>query len=164
MKQGLGTQLRHLLELLDGAVAAAYEDAKLPYRPRYTAVVKALMARSPLTIGEIAAQAGITQPAATQTVALMVKEGLLSSEPSPTDARQRRVMLTPAARRLLPKLQACWAATASAADALDAELSVPLSRVLAEAIVALQSRPFGERIAQARADIAASHTSRGPHR
>ena len=33
MKQGLGTQLRHLIELLDGAVQQAYADAGLDYRP-----------------------------------------------------------------------------------------------------------------------------------
>ena len=36
MKQGLGTQLRHLIELLDGAVQQAYVDAGLNYRPRYS--------------------------------------------------------------------------------------------------------------------------------
>ena len=74
MKQGLGTQLRHLIELLDGAVEASYVEAGLNYRPRYTPVMRALAANEALTIGEIAAQAGITQPAATQTVAVMVKE------------------------------------------------------------------------------------------
>ena len=36
MKSTQGTQLRHLIELLDGAVGAAYEAAGLDYRPRYT--------------------------------------------------------------------------------------------------------------------------------
>ena len=36
MKQGLGTQLRYLIEVLDGDVAQTYADAGLDYRPRYT--------------------------------------------------------------------------------------------------------------------------------
>ena len=45
MKPGLGTQLRHLLELLDGAVEEAYALAGMRYRPRYTPVMRALIAQ-----------------------------------------------------------------------------------------------------------------------
>jgi MarR family transcriptional regulator, organic hydroperoxide resistance regulator len=38
----------------------------LDYLPRYTPIVRALMASEPLTVGDIAAAAGISQPAATQ--------------------------------------------------------------------------------------------------
>src|SRR5688500_6503825 len=69
---GRGTQLRHLLELLDGAVSRAYDDAGLPYRPRYAPVMRALLAREPSPLGQIAESARITQPAATQTVALLI--------------------------------------------------------------------------------------------
>ncbi len=43
----LGTLLRHLIELLDGAVEQTYRDAELDYRPRYTPVLRALIARGP---------------------------------------------------------------------------------------------------------------------
>lgn len=150
MKQGLGTQLRHLIELLDGAVQDAYAEAGLDYRPRYTPVMRALAGGQPHTVSQIAEAAGITQPAATQTVALMVKEGWLLAQASPTDARQKLLLLSPQGKRLLPKLQACWRATAAAADDLDAELPHPLSETLARAIEALEQRPFSERIRQAR--------------
>ncbi|HJV71175.1 MarR family winged helix-turn-helix transcriptional regulator [Ideonella sp.] len=148
MNRGLGTQLRHLIELLDGAVADSYARAGLAYRPRYTPVMRALIAQEPLTIGQIARQAGMTQPAATQTVALMVKEGLVSAEAGDADGRQRLVRLTGQGRSLLPRLQACWRATQHAANALDAELPYPLSKVLAEAIAALERHPFAERISE----------------
>jgi DNA-binding MarR family transcriptional regulator len=150
MKAGLGTQLRHLIELLDGAVSDAYAQEGLDYRPRYTPVMRALLEREPSTIGQLATAAGITQPAVTQTVALMVKEGLVSVQAEAEDKRQRLVQLTDAGRKLVPRLQACWKATASAADDLDAELPMPLSEILASAIVALESKPFGQRIAEAR--------------
>jgi DNA-binding MarR family transcriptional regulator len=151
VKAGLGTQLRHLIELLDGAVGAAYEEAGLAYRPRYTPVMRALIDKDALTVGEIAARAAITQPAATQTVALMVKEGLLVTGAGPRDARQKVVRLSEQGQALLPKLRICWAATAAAASGLDAELSNPLSRLLDEAIGALEAKPFGERIREERA-------------
>ncbi|MFM9435144.1 MarR family transcriptional regulator, organic hydroperoxide resistance regulator [Janthinobacterium sp. CG_23.3] len=156
MKPGLGTQLRHLIELLDGAVARAYVEAGLSYRPRYTPVMRALIRLEPSSIGQIAELAGITQPAATQTIALMSKEGLVSVQPGPVDGRQRLIRLTEQGRVLLPKLQACWQANGAAAAALDAELASPLSEALGNAIAALEAKPFGARIAEARARLAAS--------
>jgi DNA-binding MarR family transcriptional regulator len=150
MTAGLGTQLRHLVELLDGAVGAAYEEAGLSYRPRYTPVMRALAASGSLTLGEIAARAGITQPAATQTVSLMVREGLLEIGAGERDARQKIARLSPKGQAMLPQLEACWRATRAAADGLDAELPYPLSKALDEAIRALAAKPFGDRIRAAR--------------
>ena len=150
MKQGLGTQLRHLIELLDGAVQQAYADAGLDYRPRYTPVMRALAQQQSATIGQLAELAGITQPAATQTVALMKKEGLLAVAAGGGDGRQRVVRLSPQGAAMLPHLQACWQATKRAADSLDAELDFPLSESLAQAIAVLEKRSFGERIKDAR--------------
>jgi DNA-binding MarR family transcriptional regulator len=153
MKQGLGTQLRHLIELLDGAVAAAYQEEGIDYRPRYTPVMRALANGAPCTVGQIAALAGITQPAATQTVALMQKHGLVTVAPSPLDARQKQVSLSAQGQALLPRLQRCWQATSAAAASLDADLPYPLSDTLAQAIAALEHHPFGARICAARARL-----------
>lgn len=151
MKRSLGTQLRHLVELLDGAVSAAYAEAGLAYRPRYTPVMRALMETEPATIGHIAAAAGITQPAATQTVALMIREGIVCSQAGAQDGRQKLISFTAEGRALLPKLVLCWQATAGAAASLEAECQ--LSSALACAIEALGARPFGERIRAARAAL-----------
>jgi DNA-binding MarR family transcriptional regulator len=156
MRQTLGTQLRHLIELLDGAVAAAYEEAGLRYRPRYTPVMRALMTCEPSTIGHLAEVAGITQPAATQTVALMVKEGIVSVEAGPNDGRQRMIHLTKSGRELIPQLALCWQATNAAASSLDAELPYSLSDLVDSAIKALETKPFGTRIHEARAQITES--------
>ncbi|MTW10390.1 MarR family transcriptional regulator [Pseudoduganella eburnea] len=150
MKQGLGTQLRHLIELLDGAVQQSYADAGLDYRPRYTPVMRALAGGQPHSVSQIAESAGISQPAATQTVALMLKEGWLVAQPGPTDARQKLLRLSAQGERLLPQLQACWRATSAAANSLDADLPYPLSETLAHAIAALEQRSFSQRIRDAK--------------
>jgi MarR family transcriptional regulator, organic hydroperoxide resistance regulator len=150
MKAGLGTQLRHLIELLDGAVEAGYREQGLDYRPRYTPVMRALSDQRVCTINQIAERAGITQPSATQTVALMLKLGLLEPAPGATDARTRPVQLSAHGRRLLPTLETAWQATTLAAQSLDAELPYPLSVLLEQAIQALNRRPFGARISAAR--------------
>ena len=153
MTRSLGTQLRHLIELLDGAVAATYADAGLAYRPRYTPVMRALLAHAPApaTIGHLAASAGITQPAATQTIALMVKDGLVTVQTGAADGRQKLIGLSAHGRALLPQLEQLWAATAAAAASVEAELDHPLSATIEQAIAALAAKPFGERIRAARA-------------
>jgi DNA-binding MarR family transcriptional regulator len=141
----LGTLLRHLVETLDGAVEDAYAHAGLDYRPRYTPVVRTLVELGPSSIRTIAIRAGITHSAASQTVSQMAKQGLVRLEAG-EDARERIVALTAAARRMLPALERCWAATRLAAQALEDELSAPLSTVLREAIDALGKRSFTDRL------------------
>lgn len=160
MRQGLGTQLRHLIELLDGDVAQTYADAGLDYRPRYTPVMRVLQEQGTAQIGQIAEACDITQPAVTQTVNLMKKKGLVDVSIG-ADGRQRLVSLTPHGRAILVDVAACWSATTAAADQLDAELAVPLSSCLAEAIKALKSRPFVARIRDARA-LGVAPTGSGP--
>lgn len=153
MKPSLGTQLRHLIELLDGAVAAAYVDAGLAYRPRYTPIMRVLLQQESATIGFIADAAGISQPAATQTIALMIKDGLVAVEASATDGRQKVISLTRQGRELVLPLTVCWRATAAAAASLEAELPSSLAAVLDSAIDALSVKSFGARIREARADL-----------
>jgi DNA-binding MarR family transcriptional regulator len=153
MKATHGTQLRHLIELLDGAVGAAYDDAGLDYRPRYTPVMRTLIASEPVTIGFIAEAAGITQPAATQTVALMIKDGLVSSEAGASDGRHKMIRLTAKGRDMVPALRVCWQATAIASASLEADLPFSLSQVLDSAIAALAAKPLGDRIREARLQL-----------
>jgi DNA-binding MarR family transcriptional regulator len=142
----LGSRLRHLLELMDGDVAALYEDLGLPgFRPRYVPVVRVLTADGPSSIRDLARAIGVTHSAASQTVAQMAKDALVVLEPG-ADARQRIVRLSPRAERLLPVLDAEWAATAAAAAEFDAELPYPLSQLINEAIAALRHRSMRERI------------------
>lgn len=144
---GLGTQLRHLIELLDDGVSEANDYAGLRYRPRYTPLMRALAGGDALTIGQLAEAAGITQPAATQTVAVMIKDDLVEVTAGPVDARQRVVALSARGRELLPRLQRAWQATERAAAGLDAESA--LSTAVAAALAALARESFARRIADA---------------
>ncbi len=149
----LATRLRHLLELLDGDVAAVYADLGLAwFRPRFTPVVRTLAADGPQPIRDLAAAIGVTHSAASQTVAQMVKAELVTLSPG-ADARHRIVRLTPKAEELLPVLDAEWAATAAAAKRFEAELAYPLSKLVDEAIEALRERSMRQRIADAAPDL-----------
>lgn len=145
---GLGTRMRHVLEVLDGDVAKFLADIGLDgYRPRYSGVVRALLARGPLAIRDLAAEMGVTHSAASQTVAQMNRAGFVALEPG-ADARQRIVSLTAKTRELLPLIEAEWTATTEASEALEAELPYPLRGVLDAIAEALERKPFRQRIAE----------------
>lgn len=143
---GLGTQLRNLLELLDGDLERVYAEHLPSYRPRYTPIVRALLAEEPLTIGQISVVAGVSHSAASQTIAVMVREGWLVSATA-KDERGREVRMSHKMRTILPVLAERWAATNAAAAELDREMSFPLSRALAEATALLREKRFADRIA-----------------
>jgi DNA-binding MarR family transcriptional regulator len=150
----VGTLLRHVLELLDGDVAKVYEEQGLAgYRPRFSPVVRALVAEGPLPVRGLAAAIGVTHSAASQTAAQMARAGLVTHTSDPLDARRRLVGLTSEARALLPRIEEEWEATNAAMAELDAELSMPLGELLTEVAQAVTRRPFRERVAAARATI-----------
>ncbi|WP_181773496.1 MarR family transcriptional regulator [Amycolatopsis pittospori] len=152
----MGTLLRHVLELTEADVSAFFENIGLgDYRPRFTPVVRAIVAHGPLSIRALAAEVGVTHSAASQTVAQMARQDLVSLEPG-RDARQRIVSLTEKTQRLMPTLEAEWAATIAAAEQLEAELPYPLREVLVAAVEALERKPLRERIAETEAGIALS--------
>lgn len=142
----LGTLLRHLIELLDSAVEQTYRDAQLDYRPRYTPIVRALIAAGPAPIKTLAEHAGLTHSAASQTVAQMQRAGYVEVARG-EDKRQQVVSLTPRAASMIPTLEQMWEIVNDAAQELDAELVYPISQVVEGAIVALERRPFADRIA-----------------
>ena len=142
----LGTQLRHLLELLDGDVAEVYAELDLGgLRPRFVPVVRVLVADGPMSIREVATAISVTHSAASQTVTQMVNYGLVALRPG-ADARHRIAHLTPKARSLLPVMDAEWAATEAAEAELNAELPFSLTELVAAALQALERRSFRDRI------------------
>jgi DNA-binding MarR family transcriptional regulator len=149
----LGTRLNQLLDLYDAAVAGVYADLGLAgFRSRFTPVARVLATSGPSSIRDLALATGVTHSAASQTVARMARAGLVTLTAG-TDARQRIVSLTPAAERLMPTLEAEFQATTAAAIALDAELSMPLHRLLDEVFDALDRRCMRQRIADAAPDL-----------
>ncbi len=119
------------------------------YRPRFSPVVRALVELGPVPIRDLASAISVTHSAASQTVAQMRARGLVVLKPG-EDARQRVVHLTARARDLLPKIEAEWAATASAAAEMDAELPFPLAELVPAIAAALRHRSFRQRITESR--------------
>jgi DNA-binding MarR family transcriptional regulator len=143
---GLGTQLRHLLDLMDADVTSVLADLGLDsYRPRFSTYLRAVAALGPVPIRDLARATGVTHSAASQTVAEMSRRGLVDLRPG-ADGRQRIVHLTEQAREIMPIVDAEWDATASAAAELDAELPFPLAELVPAIAAALDRRGFRDRI------------------
>src|SRR5262252_6783234 len=138
---GLGTRLRHALDLMEADIARAEADIGLSgYRPRFSPVVRALVALGPSPIRVLAGAVGVTHSAASQTVAQMARAGFVALAPG-EDARERVVRLTGAGLAALPAIGAEWAATAAAAARLDRDLPYPLNDLVDALLAALADRP-----------------------
>jgi DNA-binding MarR family transcriptional regulator len=148
MKQlpsGLGTRLRHLVAALDGDVQSLYDEAGLDFRPRFYPFVQLLLRDGTMNVVTLAAEAGVTQPAATQTLNEMKRLGVVETVPG-QDRRARAVRLTDEGRTLAQKLKPLWEAVSEAAAELDRELPVPLLATIEAALCALERQPFHARI------------------
>src|SRR5688572_18478370 len=104
---GLGTRLRRLLAMVDGDVQLVYDEIGLPFRPRFYPVAALLLDDGPTAVGEIARAAGVSQPAATQTIGEMRRLGLVRMAAG-ADRRSRRVELTAEGRRVATRLVPVW--------------------------------------------------------
>lgn len=142
---GLGTQLRMVIAKLDGDVQALYDSMGVPFRPRFFPVVQHLIQRGPCTVTTIARVIGVSQPAATQTVAEMAKVGLVDVAAG-ADARERLVSLTIRGQQAAEQLRPLWQAISEAAADLNCELPYPLSKALAATLEALGRESFADRV------------------
>ena len=154
-----GAALRQLIDHLDSALEQAYRTGGLEFRPRYTPVVRALMAKGPQTIRALAQRLGVSHSAASQTVSQMSKHDLLSISTG-TDARQRIVQLSDKAVTLLPRLEQHWRAATVATAVLDAETGGNLVTAVNRANAALAARSFGDRLQHLDARVAAPRSGK----
>lgn len=136
-----GAALRRLIDQLDGALEAAYRADGLDFRPRYTPILRAIIAHGPLTLRGLAGQLGVSHSAISQTVAQMVGRQLVTVTKG-RDARERIVDLSDATLALLPRLEHHWATARAATEALDISVGGMLIDAVERANAVLAQRPF----------------------
>jgi MarR family transcriptional regulator, organic hydroperoxide resistance regulator len=145
--RGVGTLLRQLLARLDGDVQAIYDRLNVPFRPRYFPVVCRLLQCGEASVGDLSAAAGVSQPAMTQTIADMKRNGLVQSGTvSGGDPRLKLVRLTREGQATADRLLPVWDAIARAAADLDTALPSPLAPLLEAALAELDRASFERRI------------------
>ncbi|MEU5976808.1 MarR family transcriptional regulator [Streptomyces sp. NPDC047315] len=139
--------LHRLLADMDAEIEQIYLARGIQgVRPRFAYPLIRLAHTGPLTIRELARSLDRSHSAVSQTVAAMRKEGLVTSEPGPADARTRQIDLTERGRKLVPFLEAEWRATHATVAELDAEVPHAMTAVVREVRRALERRPMRQRI------------------
>ena len=90
----LGSRLRRIGERLQADTQRIMDELEVPLQASQYPILAALDRHGPLSIGELAAAIGITQPGATRSVGQLARIGMVRSAPGPEDQRQRIVSLT----------------------------------------------------------------------
>ena len=140
--------LRLLQEAMDADIARIYAEARIEgLKTNWVMELLRLQARGPMTISELAESVQRTHSAMSQKVAAMRAAGWVGTTPG-TDARSKKVTLTPKARRIVGRLAAEWRATEAALADLEDEVPYPLSQVVTDIEEALARRSFHDRIAE----------------
>lgn len=143
----LGSRLRRVSDPLMYATSRLYKSMAIDFEPRWFPVYSALLQSSaPLTIGELADNTGLTQPAVSQVMNQMVQRAWVTDATDPNDARRRLFVLTAKAHQSLAVLQPVWQAVRDAADEMLDELDTPLMPLLSQLEEALQTESFDARI------------------
>lgn len=146
-KPGLGELLRYVGELVEQGAAERYRALDIDYRPRYTPVLRALSAGA-VTVTEITTASSLTQGAISQTVSLMLKDGLVVRH-ALDDGRKSGLKLTKHGAELLKRLEPHWDVTFRAIGELEAEIGFPVLKTLGSLATALERRGFADRLADA---------------
>jgi len=89
-------------------------------------------------VGAIAAQLGVTQPTATDSIAALVRKGLLTKSADVKDARAVTLRVTPTGRDVVRAIGLAITATERALDTLSVEEQTNLLQLVIKTIRALQ--------------------------
>lgn len=144
IKPGLGELLRYLVELSDGSSDSYYKTLDFNYRPRYTPIMRALE-HGAASIKTLQENLSITQGAISQTIKLMISDGLITKRKG-QDARHSIVGLTRQGEKALSVLMPYWQVMLLAIEKLEGETDHALMHCLTSAIEALEKKPLVERI------------------
>lgn len=147
----LGSRMKRIGERLQADAQRILDERAVAFQPGHYPFVAAIDRFGPLTIGDLAAAIGVTQPAVTRAVAQLVKLGVLSTRPGASDQRQRIVSLTKEGRRVVAEgKRTTWPLIESAVRDLCAGLSGPLLGQLAAIEDGLAVEPLPRRAGKRR--------------
>lgn len=153
---GLASRMRQVTQAMLDDGDRAYAAAGLDFRTRLFPIIYGLHRDGPMTVNELTALSGFSQPATSQTLKQLAGAGHVTISPG-KDARKRVVALTAQGKALVASLQPFWARIQTALDTLVAETQPNFLDALASLEHALARRSLFDRIGAA----AAAGESRG---
>jgi len=117
----IGARLRRLSERIDRDAARLYAESGVPFEQRWFGVMNLLHLRGTLTVGELAAELGVSHATVSQVRAALEKAGLIAWEADRSNARMRSLRLTATGQETVARLEPLWQALSDAAVDLNDE-------------------------------------------
>ncbi len=147
----LGTRLKRLGERLQAHTQCILDEHDLAIPASQYPFLLAIHQLGPLTVGEIAQAVGVTQPAATRTVAQLAEAGFVEVSQSSEDQRRKSIALAPRGKRLIDVgRRSVWPTIEGAVKDLCKGLSGPLLQQLEAIEEGLAERPLSQRTGKVR--------------
>lgn len=145
----LASRLRRLSDDLMGDAARFYRVQGIEFSPKWFGLFKLLTEKSELSVGEAAAELGLTHPAISQMSKELTAEGLLTARTDARDERRRTLELTRKGRELALKMEPSWRAIEKASRGVTDDAGVDIIENLGRLEEALRKRPLADRIRSA---------------
>jgi len=143
----LASRLRRLADRLMADGVRIYQDAGLPFEPRWFGLFHLLCESAPMSIREAAEALGVSHTAISQAVKELRRSRLVSSTRDPSDGRCRRLAPTERGLALRRELEPLWGAFESSARELADESGSDLVAAVGAVERALDRQPLRERVA-----------------
>jgi DNA-binding MarR family transcriptional regulator len=144
----LGTRLKRLGERMQGHTQRILDEHGLAIQAAQFPFLAALARLGSATVGELADAVGVSQPAATRTLAQLAEAGFVTITLAADDQRRRAVVLAKKGRQLVETGEReVWPVIEAAVKDLCAELSGPLLEQLAAIEDGLVMMPLDHRAA-----------------
>lgn len=103
----LAARLRRLSERLDRDGTRVYADHGVRFEQRWYGVLRQLMTKGPMSVGEIATALHISHASVSEARRSLEKAGVITAVSAPEDRRRRTLSLTPYGRQLCDQLSPC---------------------------------------------------------
>jgi DNA-binding MarR family transcriptional regulator/ribosomal protein S18 acetylase RimI-like enzyme len=142
----LGSRLKRLAEQMQADVTLVAQRAGVAIQPGQYPLLATLDECGPQTVGELARNMRISQPAITKNVERLATAGLIETSRSDADRRQKIVSLSTVGRRMLElSKREVWPFVEAAVKEVTENLSGPLLEQVAEIEARLTARPLSSR-------------------
>jgi len=119
--EALAARLRRLSERLDRDGTRVYAAHGIHFEQRWYGILRQLMARGPMSVGELASVLGVTHASVSEARRSLEKAGVITAAVAPDDRRRRTLSLTPHGQQLCDQLSPLWADFNDAARELNDE-------------------------------------------
>jgi DNA-binding MarR family transcriptional regulator len=104
----VAARLQRLADTIRRDGVVVYKDHGIDFEPKWFPVVYVLYEKGPTSVVDLAAEVGIAHPSVIQLVKELETKKLVRSTADKKDGRKRLLSLTPAAVKLVKKMEPVW--------------------------------------------------------